>query len=431
MPCSSRYILAAALGALLLPAGGRALQDLGIPTYADPVAKLQARLDAGEVELEYRPGRGYLDSLLELLNVPVSSQMLVFSKTSLQAEFINPDEPRALYFNDDVYVGFVQRGTVLELGSIDPVHGTVFYTLNREETPAPKFNLEGIRCISCHLPLRASTPVPRLMVMSVMPNDAGEAIGVDVSLITDASPMSRRWGGWYVTGTGGDTIHRGNSVINSSRGPQWAMGADPHLTTLDSRFDVSPYLRHTSDIVALLLLVHQSQIHNVIGEVSYGVRAAMEEEDVRERFQPDADPAYSEQTRNRIEEITEPLVRELLFVDAAPLEQSVAESSEFASEFSSRGPRDHQGRSLRDLDLKDRLLRYPLSYLIYSEQFDQLPDFALQYVYRRLHEVLTGEDTSGDFEHLSAGDRQAILEILEDTKPGFAEFERQIAADLR
>lgn len=389
---------------------------------SDPVALLQQRLDRGDVGLEYAPGRGYLDSVLELLEVPTSSQMFVFSKTSLQSELINPDEPRALYFNDDLYVGFVRRGPVLEFASIDPVRGTVFYTLSQEETGAPKFQAEGIRCIQCHLPSQPDIPVPRLMVMSVMPNENGEALGTDVSLITDASPLNRRWGGWFVTGTVGDIIHRGNSVIGNSRGENWSMGTEPHKTSLADRFDVSPYIRSDSDIVPLLLLVHQAQVHNLMGDAGYAARAAVEEEARRERFMTSADPAPSEQTLRKVAEVSEPLVESLLFVDAVPLENTVRSSSEFRSQFESRGPRDSQGRSLRELDLQDRLLRYPLSYLVYSDQFDHLPDLVRDYVYRRFVEILGGQDPDGRFGHLTAADREAIHEILLETRPEYREL---------
>lgn len=424
LPRLSTFLLMCVVLAVAFPRGMDlfGFQGLDLPLASDPVALLQERIDSGEVELEYSPVRGYLDSLLEVLAVPPSSQTFVFSKTSLQSELIDPDEPRALYFNDDVYVGFVQRGPVLEFAAIDPVRGTVFYTLSNEETETPQFQAEGIRCISCHLPTRADVAVPRLMVMSVMPNEKGEAVGTDVSLITDASPLNRRWGGWFVTGTAGDGVHRGNSVIGGTRGPAWRLGEESHLKELDERFDVDPYLRNDSDIVALLLLVHQSQLHNLIGETSYAVRAAMEEEDRREQFLTNPDPAYSPQTLNRVSEVGESLVRGLFFVGAAPLEGSIGSHSEFASEFAARGPRDSRGRSLRDLDLEDRVLRYPLSYLVYSEQFDQLPELARRYVYRRIREVLDGEDTSLEFAHLTDGDRRTIREILVETKPEFREM---------
>ena len=66
------------------------------------------------------------------------------------------------------------------------------------------------------------------------------------------------------------------------------------------------------------------------------------------------------------------------------------------------------------------MFRYPLSYLIYSESFQALPEVARGQVYLRLWEVLEGGDTGDTFAHLSGRDRTAILEILEETEPGFA-----------
>ncbi len=98
--------------------------------------------------------------------------------------------------------------------------------------------------------------------------------------------------------------------------------------------------------------------------------------------------------------------------------KQVIEGSAYAREFPARGPRDSRGRSLRDFDLHTRIFRYPCSYLIYSEDFDALPEPAKGLVYSRLLEVLTGNDQSGDFDALSADDRRAVLEILLETKRG-------------
>src|ERR1019366_2089097 len=100
----------------------------------DPVANLQKRLDRGEVTLQYEPQHGYLKSVLEQLAIPVSSQTLVFSKTSFQYKKISPQAPRALYFNDDVYVGQVHDGKVLEFVSFDPVQGAIFYILDEHRS---------------------------------------------------------------------------------------------------------------------------------------------------------------------------------------------------------------------------------------------------------------------------------------------------------
>jgi hypothetical protein len=104
------------------------------------------------------------------------------------------------------------------------------------------------------------------------------------------------------------------------------------------------------------------------------------------------------------------------------LTEPVRGVSGFSEVFASSGPRDRKGRSLRDLDLKTRLLRYPCSYLIYSEPFDQLPEVARERLYRRLWEVLTGRDNTAKFASLSAKDRKAILEILQDTKKGLPDY---------
>src|SRR5262249_36251390 len=118
-------------------------------------------------------------------------------------------------------------------------------------------------------------------------------------------------------------------------------------------------------------------------------------------------------------ETGEPLVKALLFAGAAPLNGQVKGTSSFAADFSASGPRDSRGHSLRDFDLKTRLFRYPLSYMIYSRAFSEMPEQVKGYVYRRLNEVLTGRDQSRDFAHLSRSDREEILEILRDTKADF------------
>ena len=111
------------------------------------------------------------------------------------------------------------------------------------------------------------------------------------------------------------------------------------------------------------------------------------------------------------------MVKYMLFADEAPLKAPVTGVSTFTKTFPQRGPRDKQGRSLRDFDLKTRLFRYPLSYMIYSAAFDALPDMARERVYRRIFDVLTGKDQSKTFARLSAENRRAALEILRETKP--------------
>jgi hypothetical protein len=376
---------------VLLPALGSA---------ADPIADLQQRIKSGQAKLAFDTKHGYLGSLLKTLNVPISSQTLIFSKTSLQSEGISPKAPRALYFNDDVYVAWVQGASSIEIMSIDPKRGAMFYGLAQENDGRPEFELiTGHICSACHHVSGLTKFVPRLLFSSVIPDESGGVEGTYPVQTTDESPMEERWGGWYVTGTHGAQRHLGNIVLKTPVSPLGNLprvdfSKSSNLKDLSKLLDTSRYLSPHSDIVALMVLAHQLDIHNLIALAG---------------AKPEADPKES----------GEPLVRAMLFSGAAPLKEPVSGTSAFTKEFSDRGPRDKSGRSLRELDLKTRLFRYPLSYMIYTNAFDEMSENVKAYVYRRLVEVLTGKDQSRNFAHLSNSDRQAILEIVRETKIGF------------
>ena len=375
----------------------------------DAVARLRQKIDSGAVTLTFDPKTGYLSSLLTNLNIPVSSQVLVFSKSSAQMSGISPARPRAVYFNDDTYVGWVQEGG-LELTPVDPKAGPLFYTLTQEENPPPKLERHTTTCVGCHDSSEdPSKLIPRLLLLSVLPDRDGKAIGAAALATTDRSPFRERWGGWYVTGTHGRQTHMGNQTFRPPAGelttiPDFIKDVDltrgSNVTELTDRFDTKPYLRATSDIVALMVLGHQSHVHNLITVATYKLQEA-----------PKGDIS------GRIKALAEPVVRAMLFSGEAALTDPVAGTSSFADDFMKQGPRDRPGRSLRDLDLKKRLLRYPLSYVIYSDSFDEMPALLKEYIYRRLREVLSGADKSPAYAHLSAADRDAILAILKDTKP--------------
>ena len=380
----------------------------------DAVARLQQKIDSGAVALTFDAKTGYLSSLLTNLNIPLSSQVLILSKSSAQMSGISPARPRAVYFNDEAYVGWVQEGG-LELAAVDPKAGPFFYTLTQEENPHPKLERHTNTCVGCHD--SSDDPaklIPRLLMLSVLPDRDGRAIGAAALATTDRSPMRERWGGWYVTGTHGKQTHMGNQTFVPPAGelttiPDFIKDVDltrgSNVTDLTDRFDTKPYLRATSDIVALMVLGHQSHVHNLMAVAVYKLQDAL-------AGQPkDAD------INALVKELGEPVVRAMLFSGEAPLTDPVAGTSGFADDFMKQGPRDSRGRSLRDLDLKTRLLRYPLSYVIYSDSFDQMPAVLKDYIYRRLREVLTSADKSPAYAHLSASDREAIVAILKDTKP--------------
>lgn len=384
----------------------------------DPAADLQRKLDSGEAQLTYEPGRGYIRSLLKNLNIPESSQSLVFSKSSFQIDHISPQTPRALYFNDDVYVGLVPTGPFLEVAAIDPVIGPVFYTMDRDQVDHPRLESQSStrNCIVCHDSSTNDNPIPRLIMMSVLTMADGNALRVPAVLTTDQSPMNERWGGWYVTGTHGAQRHLGNMVVRAGgeSGPATIKEYIPRLNLapganvmdLSARFNAKQYPNPNSDIVALSLLAHQTHVHNLITLATYEVQEAMK--------------LHPEETEKLIKEDGDLLVGVMLFSRATVFTDPIQGNTNFAAEFSSGGLRDSHGRSLKDLDLKKRLLKYPMSYLIYSKSFDSMPAPVKSYVYRRFREILTGEDKSAAFAHLSASDREDILGILQDTKPDFA-----------
>ncbi|WP_231749277.1 hypothetical protein [Tautonia plasticadhaerens] len=399
-----------------LPYEGPPIDYLEAPVD-DPVARLQRRLDRGEEGLGYDERLGYLPAVLEQLGVSETSQVLVFSKTSFQHTRISPRSPRALYFGDDAYVGWVRDGDVLEISAVDPQQGAVYYLLDQRRSARPTFERQTYDCLSCHASGRTQG-VPGHLVRSVFAGPDGQPAYNAGTFVTDhTSPMEERWGGWYVTGTHGDQQHMGNVFVRDRRDPERLdTSAGANVTDLSGRFASSSYLTGHSDIVALMVLEHQTQMHNRITAAGYQARLALHHEaGINEALGRPAG-SMSDSTRRRIEGPAEELLRYMLFVGEAELTSPVAGTSGFAEHFASTGRRDRRGRSLRDLDLETRLFRYPCSYLIHSEAFDALPLQVKDHVERRLHEVLTSADQAPEFDHLSPGDRRAILEILRDTR---------------
>jgi hypothetical protein len=394
-------------------------------TPANCVSQLQDRLAAGKVALLPEPKLGYLRSVLRELQVPESSQVLVFSKTSLQRQRISPQRPRALYFSDDVYVGFCQNGDVLEISASDPSLGTAFYTLDQKSNRAA-ITRQGDSCLLCHGSTQ-NEGLPGHLLRSVHADADGLPILSAGTYRTDqTSPWKQRWGGWYVTGTSGMQTHLGNRIVEDKGSPEDIENqAGVNLTDLSPFFKTSSYLTPHSDLVALMVLGHQTQMHNCITRASFLTRIALHDEAELKKALGEPSSGHSPSTLHRIQNASEPLVKYLLFSEEAPLTERISGTSSFALEFSRRGPFDRQGRSLRDLDLQKRLLRYPCSYLIYSAAFDGLPDEAKEYIYGRLWEILTGKDTSREFAHLTSADRLAIREILQETKPGLVDSWRR------
>ena len=418
------------------PEGAAYVDEDGSPL--DPIAILQRRIEAGEAVLQYEDQHGYLMSVLEALDIPVSSQGLIFSRTSLQTNLITPWTPRAVYYNDDVYVGWVQDSQILEIASIDPDDGGVFYTLeqNPEEV---RFTEEGTTCLMCHESRSVTDGIPGVMVRSVVVDRFGYPIApLHEGSTSDRTEFDRRFAGWYVTGTHEGGPHAGNTyapvlsheVTDLRRYlEEFDVNADGNVTDLEGRFDIEPYVSPHSDIVSLMVLTHQTRVHNLITVAHEAAKEAVGGAAMLARIRSGAmpEPDVASAAQVRIDGAVERMVRAMLFSREAPLPGRVRGTSDFAEEFAARGPFDGQGRTLRAFDLERRLFRYPMSFLIYSEAFETLPDLVKRPFYARVGEILEGRDTSGEFTHLDEADRVAIREILVETKPEFLTYMDQAA----
>ena len=372
---------------------------------SDRVTRLMADIESGDVSLVYdAEGRGYLDSLLQALDIDPSSQALVFSKTALKTRFVTAATPRAIYFNDDTYIAFIQNSRSLEISTMDPNLGPVFMVFS-QDPEGPVVEREMNRCLRCHDSYSMTGGgVPRFLLSSVLANEKGEIVTHEVSIITDTStPLNRRWGGFYVSGSHGSQEIMGNFVIDDlAKLRNLDLSVNGNKTDLSEFLDTSPYISSGSDIVALLVLEHQVEVQNKLSRLNFESRTRLHEQ---------GDISDSE-----LDEFVTPLVESLFMLHEVPLTDAVAGSSGFTEYFQSLGPRDGEGRSLRELDLKKRTFKYPLSYLIYSDAIAALPERVKKFLYQKIRLVLAGEAGEEVFSALSESDRAAITAILGETK---------------
>jgi hypothetical protein len=384
----------------------------------DPVALLGNKLERGGDSLRDEPKYGYLVSLLTDLKIPVSSQTLVFSKTSLQRHLVSSSNPRAIYFNDDTYIGWIPNGELIEVASIDSMLGSVFYTVDQKQgKQAGKIVRRTERCLFCHASSNSGR-VPGLLMQSVYTNPDGNRVFPSVSIPTNPrGPLRGRWSGWFVTGTHGNQQHLGNLMIDSTTTLTLADTVEnSNVVDLSRWFDVTKYLSPHSDIVALLVLQHQVSFHNLLTDANHRARAYLYHAATDNRDDGRAEGRLSEEDSLFLDQIAEQIVDGLLMVGEAQFREPIRGTSEFANEFAKRGPYDLTGRSLRQFDLQTSLFRYPCSYLIYSESFNALPEPVLALTYQRLFDVLRSKDTREKYARVTAAQRSAIYQILCDTK---------------
>ncbi len=365
----------------------------------DRFTKLKADLESGRIPLDHGSEKAFVVSLLKALDVPASSQMLVFSTTSLQLRFITPRNPRAIFFNDGLYVGYIP-GAKIEILSMDPELGAIFYMFDIPTGSRPIVVERSERCVNCHTKEDTGF-VPGIVIKSVVPGPTGgslktfrkERTGHDI-------PFSERFGGWYVTGDRGVATEWANVIGRYSGEEITKSPVQP-----GQLFDFAKYPVATSDILPQLVHEHQAGAANRILQASYRARTA---------FHLDKG-SLSAARYAELDEQARSLVRYLLFADEVPLPAGgIAGDAAFKADFLAKR-RAVQGASLRDFDLRTRLFRNRCSYMIYSPEFEGLPARMKQHIYLRLREALSLENPVKDYAYLPAGEKQAIHAILKGT----------------
>ena len=399
---------------LFLPDKDSPAIEYGTRPTTDAVSRLNLAIQQGKIHLKFDNKQGYLRSVLEALDVPIQSQLVVFSQTSFQMYRISPSNPRSLYFNDSVAVGWVRGGPIVELAAEDPTQGVIFYTLDQKPAEKPQFMRHDDTCLACH-----QAGVPGTRIESVYPAPSGLPIEeLDEYATTDASPFAQRWGGWYVTGETGSLRHMGNAVLTDASKPESIFSNQTlNLKSLKGKFDTDAYLSPYSDIVALMVFEHEMHMMNLFTLAGWQVRSSEYED------QTSADPVDRlGATEAVLREAANSVADAMLFANEAPLPNAIEGTSGFEEMFSAEGPRDSEGRSLRQLDLQTRLMRYPCSYMIYSPAFDALPEDLKQAIYDRMWIILSGRDAAKKYAKFSLADRQAIVEILRATKKNLPDY---------
>ncbi|MBY0493598.1 MAG: hypothetical protein K2Y23_05245 [Cyanobacteria bacterium] len=342
------------------------------------VDRLNAKLRDGSAKLVFDPKSGYLKSVLDLLDVPVESQVLVYTQTSLQAQHIRMDNPRAVYFNDSVSVGYIRGAGLIEVMAQDAAMGSIFYTVREEPAQQATFGRDQ-QCLRCHLSWD-TLGVPGLSILTTFPRKSAMDYA-NGGTVDHYKPIVDRWGGWYVTGKRVPPRHMGNYPLIVPKG---ITAPPPAYVSLEGRFNLDGYLTPYSDIAALMVLEHQAHFSNLVTRAAWETKLG--------------EPL-------RIAEAADALADYMLFVDEAKITSRIEGSSGFAEKFSARG-------KLYELDLKTRLQKYPLSYMIFSPQFKSMPDAPKNLVMGKINRVLSGEIKDAKYAHLTPELRSAVREIL-------------------
>ncbi len=359
------------------------------------------RFQKGEEKLDLSSERARLGSLLKALDVPETSQLLVYSATSLQAGLIRPSNPRALYFNEEVYIGYVPGGK-LEIAAIDPELGPVFSIFNTAFTssPAPEITRTE-RCMNCHAGT-VSWRLPGFTAESVIAmNSGGSLDGFRRDIVGHTIPIEERLGGWHVTGAHEKGDHHGNLLGTSAPGGYKTLPNPPGRS-----FEWENYPVRTSDLFTHMIHEHQLGFHNLVTLAVYRTREFMES----------GHGMIGSEDVAKLNDIARQLVRYILFAGEASLPSGgIKPDPAYQKDFLARRKAITNGASLRDLDLRSRLFRYRCSYLIHTPSFVGLPREFKDRVLAGLSSALREQGGPPEFNYLPASEKRAIKAILAET----------------
>ena len=381
----------------------------------DPTTLLLKRIQRGEVVITEANGKPLVERFLKELKLDKDTQVLVFSKTSLQRRAVSYNNPRALYFNESVYLGWMPNGRI-EIASFDPELGPLFYFQRQLDDKTSPLFARTRSCLGCHAG-DATNFLPGSLGRSVYPDQTGRPIKSldDYRRSGHHIPLRHRYGGWFVSGNHGTMRHMGNAVASREDGKVIINREKfANLEKLDQFFRTESYPAPGSNIAALLVFDHQVTMHHRLVEAAYRARQSL--------FDSKLDPGEMDVRKlakgRSMEEFMEgrdKVIDYMLFREEIAIPKVVC-NPDFRRAFLSNRRPDKKKRSLKDLRLDGRIFENRCSYMIYSPTFEHLPPMLKGAIYRRIHEILTAKNPVEGFEHLEQDEKRRILEILHDTK---------------
>ena len=361
----------------------------------DRFTQFKTALESGKLSLDRSSEKAFVVSLLKALNISPATQTLVYSTTSLQLRRISPRNPRALYFNEDVYVGWVPGGQI-EIASIDPALGGIFYIFDIPRGREAPIRIErSTRCFNCHAEFEIGR-IPGLLIKSVIPGPGGGSLESFRGDQTGHSiPFKDRFGGWHLTGKHGITEHWGNLVGELS-----PTGLKKYANPPGRQFRWETYPVATSDVLAQLLHEHQVGFVNRAVKATYDVRGALVKGDAKGQIVQHADI----------------LTRYLLFTNEVRLPTGGIEGDPaLKAHFLKNARKTKLGVSLRQFNLHTHLFKYRCSYMIHSVAFSGLPGPLKKRVLLNLRAALDPVKSHPASGHIPVGEKKAIGLILTST----------------